>query len=417
MEVRNTRFVTNGIQLVCRTFASDPQGSAALIRRCLTPERIAEYGYIEIPWIARCVDGLLDHDTKLVSDIYVAALSHREASGEATALGSSQIMGFRSNRRQDYESAAYELAKAFPKFLAKAPTLALPGLVAAMESRYAERNTSKSGKDLEFNWNGTVSRYRADGSEGWDRGLQRVSDDFNMKQQFETYLGTLAGDGGRIAELREVVLCLSRCNRLAGLWRIVLRVGTQFPSTLGKEVAPLVCALPVLVSTDTSTLAGEFLKVAFEHFDPKVREAVEREILSIPEVPEFKGRQLASYFRDRLLGCLSNAHLMTAEAKAILAAMHQSASVPENKLREPIAVVRREITEEDILSELGLTDEEIDLDVNKSLRAVEAPVSKFNEKHLNSSPTVEECKALLPSLQEKHQSDQLIYQTTLNHAT
>ena len=44
-------------------------------------------------------------------DLYQAAFSYREKSGEATEMVASRIMGFRSNRAQDYRMALWQLGE------------------------------------------------------------------------------------------------------------------------------------------------------------------------------------------------------------------------------------------------------------------------------------------------------------------
>src|SRR6266568_1728430 len=49
---RDPRFIMTVIQAVSRTFETDASQSSALLRRIIEPDRIAAFGYEELPWLA-----------------------------------------------------------------------------------------------------------------------------------------------------------------------------------------------------------------------------------------------------------------------------------------------------------------------------------------------------------------------------
>jgi hypothetical protein len=152
---RNRWSVHFALQAVCRTFGSDSQASATLVRRCLEPERIREYGFEEIPRLAREVGHLIPFAPDLVEDIYRVAFTYREVSDAATSMGST-IVNMISTRRQDYGLALYRLAEVFARFLLQAPVHGVSALVAALESYVAQRQASESDAATEvcFDFNG-----------------------------------------------------------------------------------------------------------------------------------------------------------------------------------------------------------------------------------------------------------------------
>jgi hypothetical protein len=76
---RNGFMVIHAIQCVCRTFESNLKDSVNLIRRCLEPEHFSNFGYEEMPWLAREVKrlGLPEKVlTQYRSGLIVLLLSH-----------------------------------------------------------------------------------------------------------------------------------------------------------------------------------------------------------------------------------------------------------------------------------------------------------------------------------------------------
>jgi hypothetical protein len=100
---RERHLVVGCLRNVCRTFSSDPEASAGLLRKAIEPEHLAKHGSEELVFLERELKPLMAVDPVLVRDVYCAAFSYREASEEKTPLGTSQIMRLVSNRKQDYE--------------------------------------------------------------------------------------------------------------------------------------------------------------------------------------------------------------------------------------------------------------------------------------------------------------------------
>src|SRR4029077_3535051 len=107
---------------------------AGLIRRALELNHLRQFGYQELPWLAREVKRFIETDAPLVEAIYVAAFSHEETSADVTPMGAGRIMPLTSNRKQDYGMALYELSEAFPSFLAHAPLEATRTLVTVIDA-------------------------------------------------------------------------------------------------------------------------------------------------------------------------------------------------------------------------------------------------------------------------------------------
>ena len=233
---RDVWLVTRAIQCLCRTFDSDPQASATLLRHVLQPERLAQYGFEELPWLAREVKRLIPADAAFVGELYRAAFEYREQSQDPTAMGTSRILPLVSNRRQDYEHGLYVLGSAFPEFLAKGSACAVSALIAVIEVYVTDRHRAPSGEES-FNFNGEDARLAEDYSAIWDQGgVYRHEEPIKMLEAFERHLERLAVRDDTATELREIVGVIVRENRRAVMWQKLLHCGARFPHTLGKQL-------------------------------------------------------------------------------------------------------------------------------------------------------------------------------------
>jgi len=386
------------IQSVCRTFESDPDASVELLRRCIEPEHISQYGFEEMPWLAREVERLITLDPAFVEEVYRAAFAHPETSKEPTPMYESGILPLVSNRQQDYRGALYVLAEVFPKFLEHDSSRATRALIAVMEAYIAQRHATASGEIVEetFDFNGRQARFRVDLSCVWDEGdIYRHDEPLRMLDAFEKHLERLAEQEEGREEIRELVRILVEENRLAVLWRRLLFLGARLPDTLGKEIRPLAWAIPILVSPDTSYPAGEFLKAIFPLMTQTERRRVERAILNIPDAFPADRHETAERIRDRLLRCLSNAELVTDEAKNLLSDLQSANAVPPNEPPVHFEEVTGSYSEEEYLADQGVP---VDAEPNRRIRELEQPVRTFADKHLNTIPTSKEIADILPDL-------------------
>jgi len=398
-ELRDGRLVVHALQCVCRTFESDPAASAALIQRCLEPGHLAQHGFEEMPWLAREVKRLVSLDPGLVEEIYRVAFSYQETSEEPTPMGTGRILQLVSNRRQDYGMALYQLAETFPVFLEQAPEEATRALIAVMEAYVIQRHPTTSSQEHEetFDFDGRPARLRTDYSAIWDgSNVYRHDESLKMLDTFQQYLEELANQQEAAQTVRKLVEILVSENRLAVFWRRLLLIGARFPTTVGRELLPLTWAIPILTGWDTTTPAGKFLKVIFPTLDRSKRERVERTIISIPEQAPVEHREAAERIRNRLLGCLPEDELVTEEARQLLEELAAGNAIPPN---EPLVRFEGPFSEpygeEEYLRDQGVP---VEAEPNRRIRELERPVRAFADKHLNSTPTVEEIKDAISAL-------------------
>lgn len=327
-EPRDGWLVTTTTKAVCRTFQSDPEASAALIRAALEPQHLANHGYEEMPKLAEEVGWLVGPAPGLVSDIYRAAIAYVETDGAATRMGG-RILAFSSNRAQDYDMALYILWEAYPDFLARAPREAM-GVVDTAVERYLEQtpSTRQAPRAIStFAFLGEQAALWYDRSEAWDgRPSSNYRDPNDSLDAITAQLARLAGEPDQADAMRGFLQAVVGEPRPASIWRRLLDAGAAYPGTLGRELRPLAWTMPILLGAATTAPAGAFLRGVFADLSAEERRRVEETILAIPmEVPTGR-RQTGEQVRDRLLGHLPREALTTEEAKRFGAKLAEGAA-------------------------------------------------------------------------------------------
>jgi hypothetical protein len=297
-----------------------------MIRRTLDAQRV-ELRFEELPWLARQVPRLIPLDPALVQEVYEVTYGHREPSTAPTNLLESNILPLTSNRQQDFGMAHYELANAFPEFLAERPAHAVRALISAVEALLAWDHAKEDFVEEEFDFNGTQAWVCADGSFQWDAHEEESHQPaMKLLDRFERHLESLAAQDGGRETLRTILGVVAGENRLAVVWRRLLRQAARLPDSLGRELLPAACAKPILTFRETSYLAGEYLRAVFGRLDAPDRERIETAIMALPE----DGAAGEERARDRLLGCLPAERLVTAAARDHLAGLLGTMRVPPN---------------------------------------------------------------------------------------
>jgi hypothetical protein len=394
--LRDSYLVVHALQCVCRTFESDPKMSAALIRRCLEPAHLTRFGFEEMPWLAHEVKRLIRADTKLVADIYRAAFGYEEKSEEPAQIGRSRILTLVSNRRQNYQMAWYELAEVFPKFLESAPEEATRVLVRIVESYVAQRHPQTTSEPKVFSFGDQSARLLADYSAWWDEGnIYRYNEPLKMIDSFQRFLEGLATRQDNEDKIRALIKILVSENQLAVFWRRLLLAGARFPKSIGQEILPLAYATPILICSETTVPAGEYLKAIFPILGTDERQKIERTIFSIPDVSPPNLRETAERIRDRLLGCLPLEMLVTEDARQRLEELHAQNAIPPNESLIHFEVSITPYGQDEYLREQGVP---IESEANQQIQRLERPVKQFADKHLNLTPRFEEAIAILPVL-------------------
>jgi hypothetical protein len=276
---RNSALVTHALRSVCETFGTDPSSAAVLVRQALEPDHVRKHGHEELQWITRYVDKQLRLDHGLVRDLYIAAFSWKETSGDPTSMGSGRIFPLRSNRKQDYQQVRWLLAQKYPHFLAYAPAEAAVAMIAAVKAYvHEERDDSRKlwasiRKDYEmeesepaaepapveqtFSVQGATSTLILDDSLHYDRNWADEHA-LGLLNTFFRHLDSIAS-AGPDDQLFEAIALLLRKNRLGLIWSRLLKLAAAH-DFLAIHLKDLAWAKPLLLALTTEKSLQEFLR-------------------------------------------------------------------------------------------------------------------------------------------------------------
>lgn len=392
----NQWLVTRALEAVCRTFESDPETSAALLRKCLEKEHLETFGFQEMYWLAQEVGRLIPLDAELIGDIYRTVFTYKENREIQTSIGSSRILPLTSTASQDYQMARYQLARVYPEFLQNAPVQATSALVGVIAAYVEEEHRPRELIEEQFDFNGQEAIIISDRSTVWDSHTYRHDEPLIMLDVFDKYLQKLSQEPERERERQDLINIIVLENRLAILWRHLLIGGIENPQTLGQEIRSLASAIPILTSYDTTTVVGDYIAAIFNTLSCDDRERIERAILSIPDWAGEERHEAAEYIRNRLLGCLPQDVTLTEEAKQLLQELTERGNTPKNEpLFSSTGVTFSPFGEREFLANQGVP---VDEESNRRIQELEESVKRFGETFRNSTPEAEEIKAIIPNL-------------------
>jgi hypothetical protein len=393
---RDRRLIALGISAVVRTYATDHAGSDLLVRQVIEPDRLREYGHEEVPALARELGRLFTVAPDLCAATYAAAFSHVESSDERTLMRGG-VLVLTSTRRQDYNSAHYQLANQYPDFLRQSPAAALHALIAVRTacglrrlggSRQGgtSRSVQRSGQGPAVFW--------PDASGLWDERQFTEEAEVRILNGFEAHLDELASrEPERAVELVELVLGI---EVPASIWRRMFAAGARNHEALADLLAPLAGTRQVLESSDLAEPAIKFLATVFPHLDEQRRGAIEEAILSMADADAGDSPAYGANRRDRHLGRLPEDMLVSAEARERYAVLKEEGRAPF----EPPPLIEDTWRESDYSERDYFIDQGVDVhaEANQRLHILAEPARLFAEAHLNDVPSAEASRNVVPNL-------------------
>ncbi|MGB8313848.1 MAG: hypothetical protein WCE69_05105 [Aestuariivirga sp.] len=304
------------IGFVAKTFGTDPAASQRLMERLLEPGRMKAHAANDMHWLAREVVEIAAHDAELVVQIYDRVFTHKIEEDGPTSLGNSKILGFTSNRRQDFKMSQWALKEALPAFAKKHPLAAAE--VAIKVSRGYIRNEHKLTEPIEtltMAIGNQVGRITQDYSYIWaaEHRAQHSDDAVQVIDGFVEMLKK-ASDADAIAIADQLI----GENEHGWLWNRLLMVANVRGGTLAAKLWPWAAQAELLRSIDTMKPAIDLLASLYGQRSSAEREEVEERVLATTFPSSNKPANAALFFRRKVFGAIGRDALETLVAKDIV---------------------------------------------------------------------------------------------------
>ena len=310
--------VTNGLIAVGKTFGTDPAASAALLRHAIDPAHMKDNAHKELSWVARHIRAIAQNDPELAANVYGAAFGHIEDSDDATNMGGSVLLSLRSNRRQDFQGTWFQLSEALPGVLNDNLETGARVLARGMDA-YATRAHQHPAMPGEpdrasFSINQHTAAFRQDWSHSWYRGgFRSPNDGPALLAKFDGYLQRLASEADAKAKMERIINALAQeASVPAVLWASLLVAGTTTPKLYADLLFPLAVSAPMMESSDTRYVLGNFISAAYPEWAPELRAGWEKAVLAL-------AGEKAERHKASLAGVLPKALIATPEMQAFLA--------------------------------------------------------------------------------------------------
>ena len=383
------------IKNVVTTFGSDDDASAALLRKAFEIGHLMQHGHEELTPMAREAARLARLEPTFVRDLYIAAFGWQETSDDQTSLNHSRLMGFLSNRAQDYRHARWELAQRYGKFLEYAPSAAIQALFSIVEGR-GRRKHRDTSEVVRFELSGIATGIREDHSHIWDTGYGMDENAYAILNQFFHYLEECLADAARANFATALVRTLVAGARDALLWRRLLDLAARFPA-LAEQIREAASTEPLLLASDTERPMYLLIQALHPASIPEEREQIETAIMALGGVAEPR-RRWGEHRRDTYLGALKEDAVATGPARARIDELRAASSLRNSAPMDPMARGGAVAVDPEQFYEMrGISTEG---PANQQLVDLLRPVREFCGRYSmnQAAPDIDEALALVPAL-------------------
>ncbi len=384
-----------GLSAVLRTFESDPVASRVILMPSLERPHLEQFGFEELHEFASRLPRLFAIAPDFAREVYEKTFAYKERRRDETRLGDSKLLGLVSNQAQDYSNALYGLGEEFGEFAKAAPLAAVRAMVAVMSSYvpYESSDDSDELKEEPFDFDGIPACLRPDYSYIWDEGEIRNHDPaVRVMTAFFGYMRGLAESGASTETLRELVVALATENRRGAVWRRLLKLGTEFPASLGVLLRPLGWAHAALCGLAEKGTIGRFLSSIYPYLGLQDRERIERAILAIPSRFPGDSREMSERLRDRLLERLPKDLLATEAATLRISEIACQSEAERRRRVDP----GPQASHGDPPTETPTPRSDSAPAMTVRLRQMVQALREFENAHMNSAPAAEAVTIVLP---------------------
>ncbi|WP_133061486.1 ATP-binding protein [Streptosporangium minutum] len=371
------------ITTVIATASSDQEAAYVLLRRALEPAQLQERGHNDLLALAD-VPKLIMRLPRLVSELYVAAMSYQEESTAPTRMGPGVVMSMQSTRRQDFDASKYQLVRAFPEVLRWDMNQA----VAILTALSCRGRTNLPVHQIVLA--GTAAEIVLDDSRLWDYSIRYISKDLaGLLDSIQSHAS--AAD---LEVAQALIHVVTSAPQSASVWRRLLQAAYS-NSTLRQALFPQPETIVTqLLAPDLMGPASALVHGVHPTLEPPDRTALEGAILALkPANTEDDGtddQTAGALTRYRMfLKALSPDHIITPTLRA------DQTPHPYLRTDNEGEVAARE---EAIRGSEGTQDS----NANTEVRALTAQLKEFTATYFNETPdtaAISACEGTVAALQ------------------
>jgi hypothetical protein len=158
--------VSIGLSALAVTYATDAEASHDLLVRLVSPERVAELGWEELPWLTDTLFALRGEEPELLAQLYASAFAAPEPDATVVPMGG-PVMPLMSNQGQDFRTALTILGERFAAFVKDAPGPAAGALIDVVRSTSEDRSLVSGAPQHQLRWKGQTGSVIDDFSGGF----------------------------------------------------------------------------------------------------------------------------------------------------------------------------------------------------------------------------------------------------------
>ena len=268
--------VAAAVGFVAQTYGSAPVRSRQLLMALFSDDNFDKYVAQEIPTLARNIEAVSSEDPDFAAEIYAQIYARSVLADRETRLNDSQILGLKSNARQDFSMARYSLSEHFADFLRAHPRYGATALVWAVEGYIArEHASSDPQRDQTIKVDGQTVRLLNDYSSIWGAPDAEFKDDAETLVAHFTAFLTEASESDALEAAGYIV----QAGRPAILWARLFMVAATRGGALASLLWPIAAQDAFLHGLDTSKDALDLVARHYGAQPLSSRERLERTVL------------------------------------------------------------------------------------------------------------------------------------------
>jgi hypothetical protein len=345
------------IETLCLTFSAAPADSEVSLLSMLTPQRLIHFPHWDLFDFAHQLKHLGSDGDAVVLELFEAAFSTEPTSEEWEDFGGA-IMPMRMRSSDNWNSIHYSLSEYYQKRSGTNAGL-MTDIACIVWNATVRRREAAENVMAKFRFRGVECELIED--YGHILGRNHEHEENRILTRFETLLDEW-GTAGDTEQLRLALDHLAARNRTSLMWVVFMQAGARHPTTLGRELKPLLSEPLFLTHADYSYGGTLFFAALHQAGDAAQRERLETLILDLPQTARFLRDEprepmpsWLEFSQNRLLGALVEANIVLPAVLAMRKERAELKPLPVNCEPEGIRVTSTSYSDEELVERRGIS--------------------------------------------------------------